>query len=402
MAFIYRRVCTRHVCLIVYAGFFLGVLALVYKTQNLVQKADSFLRKQLTDAVSDDGPDPLEEQFLQRLAEMKINRNSLNNSTCTSKSAGPCYDASCGMAFAPPLQRLRNLLDSQYPVPPQALSVIRAMADSLPAAGERVDITFIVGASQNHFRETEGTLRDLYGLVLPYLRNHTQYTHRVVFYDLGLSAAQLHTLEKYCDCSVIKFPFSLLPPVFANLPTCSWKTAIIKAHYGRSKFVVWMDASTRFRNGNISSILAQADRWGLFISRNYNMLPAHVAKPMLDYFHVPACLLSPFYELAGGFLVFKQDALTEKIVLDPWLACTFSPDCLCPGPECLRLRGPCKSKSGERYSLCHRYDQAAIAVLLATLFDYRASAIVGPRFPFAFDWGDKADFFPRDNATATR
>ena len=47
-----------------------------------------------------------------------------------------------------------------------------------------------------------------------------------------------------------------------------------------------MDASTRFKEGNITAIVQHADRWGVYVSRNGWMLPQHVAQPMMDYFRV--------------------------------------------------------------------------------------------------------------------
>ena len=110
---------------------------------------------------------------------------------------------------------------------------------------------------------------------------------------------------------------------------------------------------------------------------------------------IQPCLLSPFFELAGGFLLFKREALVHRAIVDPWLACAFSPDCLCPGKDCLRMKGSCSDRT-RPYSRCHRFDQSALAVLLASLFDYRASGLVGSDFGrvASFKWGDKVDFFP--------
>ena len=55
---------------------------------------------------------------------------------------------------------------------------------------------------------------------------------------------------------------------------------------------MWMDASTRFRNGNVTAILRHADKRGLYVSRNGWMLPQHVAQPMMDYFRVSWTLQS--------------------------------------------------------------------------------------------------------------
>ena len=47
-----------------------------------------------------------------------------------------------------------------------------------------------------------------------------------------------------------------------------------------------MDASTRYRNPDITPMLQQASALGVSLSRTYWMLAQHVAEPMLRYFQV--------------------------------------------------------------------------------------------------------------------
>ena len=108
------------------------------------------------------------------------------------------------------------------------------------------------------------------------------------------------------------------------------------------------------------------------------------------------CLLSPFYELATGFLVFKNDPLVVRAVLDPLNACAFSRNCMCPGDRCQIYKGACNNVSLP-FSRCHRFDQSGLAVILYTLFDYRTSALVGGDYArfFNFNRTDKTPYFPR-------
>ena len=117
----------------------------------------------------------------------------------------------------------------------------------------------------------------------------------------------------------------------------------------------------------------------------------------MSFLKVEPCLLSPFFELAGGFLVFKRNLLVERAILDTWLSCAFSPNCLCPGKDCLKMKSSCHNPS-KPYSRCHRFDQSALAVILVTLFDYRVSSLVAVDFRrnAYFKWGDQVDFFPSE------
>ncbi|PVD22353.1 hypothetical protein C0Q70_18163 [Pomacea canaliculata] len=147
-----------------------------------------------------------------------------------------------------------------------------------------------------------------------------------------------------------------------------------------------MDASVRFKSGDVSLIIQRVMADGFFMKRDGWMMSRHVMPVMLQYFHTEACLLAPFYETESGFVVVKNEPLMSKAVLDPWVACAFAPRCVYPGDDWKKLL-PCHSdKRG--YSVCHRFDQAALGVILVTLFDFKSSQLVVP---------DNAVFFMRDN-----
>ena len=136
-----------------------------------------------------------------------------------------------------------------------------------------------------------------------------------------------------------------------------------------------MDASTRFTASTVGTVVQHAlDRGVYGISTGW-LLPQHVAPPALRYFHVQPCLLSAYNEIAGGFLAFRNDPVIRRAVLGPWVSCAFSPECLCPGENCYDRWKPCTGPGP--YSVCHRFDQATLGVILVTLYDWRASSFYG-------------------------
>ena len=50
---------------------------------------------------------------------------------------------------------------------------------------------FLTAASDNHFLESQGLLKDLFQKVFPFLTNNTRFTFRLVYYDLGLTQSQV-------------------------------------------------------------------------------------------------------------------------------------------------------------------------------------------------------------------
>ncbi|XP_025113912.1 uncharacterized protein LOC112575955 isoform X2 [Pomacea canaliculata] len=307
--------------------------------------------------------------------------------TCVKGDLGPCVNSTCSATWPPPRERLQRLLDASFPVLPHQRDVISAMGAQVPPA----DLIFLAATSENHFEEMQGMISDLHQVVFPWLKENTSYSYRLIVYDLGLQNTSAKSLQTKCQCDVLQFPFSSLPEVFGQLKTFQWKPVIIKAHVSRCKLLIYADSCVRYHVSGFQHVLQRALARGLLILHNSFMLPAHVMPPMLTYFRVDPCLLGPFYEFAGGFIMVKNEALVINKILDFWLACAFAPDCIYPGDNWKSLRY-CHTTTG--YSKCHRFDQAAIGIILVSLFDRKSSSFVEAIGHVKFLRGDKVQYFP--------
>ncbi|XP_076464507.1 uncharacterized protein LOC143296453 [Babylonia areolata] len=341
--------------------------------------------------------------YLARYREMKVVAENLPSTDCPplpNNNNTACWmpPQRCNASFLPVEERLGRVFQTQHPITKQQ----RMLIDSLANHPEPVDLVFITAASANHYEESQGLIRDLHKLVFPELRRQGEYTFHLYYYDLGLNPRQLKQLKTHCNCTVIPFPFSRLPHQFHRLSTCIWKPLILKAHLATSRITLWMDASVRFRTANLSSLLQQTQRRGVLVAHTSFMLPKHVHPAMLSYFRIQQpCQLASFYETAGGFVALSNDQLVHQGILDPWVACAFSPRCLCPSEGLRDCESylPCKPRKGETYFQCHRFDQSALGILLALLFDWRVSDLSywlqkdGTPW-FAFRRGRRVKYFP--------
>ncbi|XP_025112264.1 uncharacterized protein LOC112575000 isoform X2 [Pomacea canaliculata] len=333
----------------------------------------SFLKPNSKDRlVSEKHDDNITSLYLQRWEVYKTAKEHFATRICGNKDVGPCVDPACNTTFLPPRARLQRLVSTQYNVSSRHLEVLRSLGARVPPA----DLVFLTAASEDHFDESQGVIRDLHEKVFPWLTGNTNYTYNLIYYDLGLANKSLALLTKYCRCHVLSFPFQSLPDIFKNLRTYQWKPLLVRAHSPHSKILMWMDASVRFKSGDVSLIIQRVMADGFFIQRDGWMMPRHVMPVMLQYFHTEACLLAPFYETEANFFVVKNEPLMSQVVLDPWVACAFAPRCVYPGDDWIKLL-PCHGdKRG--YSVCHRFDQAALGVILVTLFDFKLSHLVVP------------------------
>ena len=150
-----------------------------------------------------------------------------------------------------------------------------------------------------------------------------------------------------------------------------------------------MDASIRFKTSDITPILEQAHRLGVSVARTWYMLSMHVHPAMFNYFQISQqCQLASFYEVSGAFVVLKNDTFVHNAILDPWVACAFSSDCMCPsenGTKDCRTFLRCTMQD-DPYFRCHRFDQAALTIILAGLFDREMTALLHGCAPSQIPW----------------
>ena len=99
-------------------------------------------------------------------------------------------------------------------------------------------------------------------------------------------------------------------------------------------------------------------------------------------------------------MVMKNNIFNQVAVVGPWVSCAFSPDCLCPmnsdnNYNCLMYL-MCSTKPRDNgFFYCHRYDQAALGMILTTLFQLKTSEIVIPAHDvYVFQRGNIVKYLP--------
>lgn len=321
--------------------------------------------------------------YLTKLKNAHVRAADIAFNACLSDGAAevatvkPCPVKDCHVSFPEPEERLGRILSTQFPVEHQYLN---ALDNHVNNQSEYADIVFIHASSANHYEESLGVVLDLKEKVFPQLRRQNSFSFKFFYYDLGLHQSQIKQLEKICGCTVKQFPFDKLPKRFRKVNSYAWKPLLFKIHLAHSKYTVWLDACVRFKTGDLAPIMDKVDKVGVFTARsNFFMLP-HTHPVMLEYFQLQPCQLAPFYETETGFVVMKNDAFVRRAIMDSWLACSFSSNCLCPdydGGDCRKFWNcdvtPRQTKSYQ--FMCHRYDQSALGAILVSLFELRATGV---------------------------
>ncbi|XP_046560860.1 uncharacterized protein LOC124269856 [Haliotis rubra] len=284
----------------------------------------------------------------------------LNSCDTEPVSGNPCVDTHCSPRQpeeAP--QRLGRLLQTTNNLNVTLFSLLFGLF-GVQKSGKRLVI--LTAASSDHFYESQGLIQSVHQNVVPEMDNFT-----LIYYDIGLEDWQREQLRKHCRCQIRRFPWNQMPVRLQNLRCYTWKAFIIQAHIRSADVIIWADAAVRFLKSSIGPLLQEVETKGIIIedgTPRYSVAD-HAKRTMFDYFGEKTCHYAQIIEKQPGFLVLKDERFVREVVLKPWVACAMSPRCMCPAhPETLIV---CHTYMRE-YNKCHRFDQAAMNMILAKLF----------------------------------
>lgn len=253
---------------------------------------------------------------------------------------------------------------------PREHEILRDMAEKVKSSA---DIILLTAASSNHFLESQALLKNLHENVYPFLKNFT-----LVFYNLGLTKQERALMVKYCRCQVVDFPFHKFPNFMRKLKCYSWKPVLIKSHLQKSNVVFWMDASIRFRRApsHLQELIETTRKRGIQIGVSSAESAFRTNRSMYHFFGDEPCAYLNLCQGKATFGLYHREHFVERVILEPWVACALSEDCMCP-----RNRSACgcedskamdaKYKKGKGpivYGMCHRFDQSAISLILHKLY----------------------------------
>ncbi|XP_076434918.1 uncharacterized protein LOC143274848 [Babylonia areolata] len=282
---------------------------------------------------------------------------------CTNKTTGAtsCYDTACPGHFSPSLrERLQQVLSVRAPIPARYLEALASAAR--PVTPHKY--IFVTGTSSNHYQEMQALLNSSFESLFPRMKGEN-YTF--VVYNLGLTTEQRKKTEKHCRCTLIDFPFSGLPEFVKFLNCYVWKPLIIASLLEKAEYLVWMDASIRWKKSTpLAEMFSRAKSIGYQTRHNTGPIAVRSQASMAQFFGDHLCQYSPFTEMETGLGFYYNDRFMREAILKPWLSCAFNTDCMCI-KDSARLRN-CRRRGKTRYGVCHRFEQSSIGMIFSKLF----------------------------------
>ncbi|XP_052798011.1 uncharacterized protein LOC128230055 [Mya arenaria] len=198
------------------------------------------------------------------------------------------------------------------------------------------------------------------------LRQRLHRNWMLYFFNLGLSAKEVEEVQKVCNCTIKRFPFNQYPEHCKHLHGYAFKPLAIEIIARKHNFVVWIDASVRFKHADVNILLDKGKNVGVIVTQGGGSVARRTLPSMFQYFDTYPCRFRTLPELQGGFLIFYMDPLIIHRIFWPWIRCALEFGCMVPdlNPERYLRCNRCGNVFGE----CHRFDQSALSILLYTVY----------------------------------
>lgn len=230
------------------------------------------------------------------------------------------------------------------------------------------NFTFITGSSSNHFKESKDLIASIQK-VFPH--------KKIYYYDLGLNNGQIKQMESWCNVVYRNFNLKPYPGHVQNLHSYAFKPLIIYEAIQEFDAILWVDASGRLspkmNHYNWTSVyekarqtngIVQFDRTGRDIFQcttwgMYRYIPTDEEKLKK-------------YEMIGAtvVLLYRTEIVFHKII-HWWRLCALTKLCIQPKGH----RRSCGTSVRPGVSICHRYDQSALDILVANMLNYNETTL---------------------------
>ena len=238
---------------------------------------------------------------------------------------------------------------------------------------EEAPLVFVTASSVNHVYET----MDAVASVQRFFPDS-----KILYYDWGLKPWQVWDIKRWCNVEVRKFNFAEYPVPSsideknATRYQSAKVFAILDALQDHPR-IIWMDASVRFVEGNLSAIEAKAreNKGFVFFSMKTNHSTYSVTHPK-TFQYLPSSLfrqkVTAHFE-SNALLIMRTKEIYDNILWF-WYLCAMHQDCIAPTLNvACNFREMTDHDKWFEYMNCTRADQSVINILASNYLQFNTS-----------------------------
>ena len=227
-------------------------------------------------------------------------------------------------------------------------------------------LVVVTALSSNHFNES----KDMIASVQKYLPQT-----KIILYDLGLTEDEKLSVSEYCNVEVRPMDWDRYPSYVTYLYNFAWKPLIVEEVSHESDVILYGDASLRVVSSDINAALQALLDFPFLGAAPYtgwtSISLTHDGT--IDYLGYPPSRknMSQWGQLQAGCWLMLLNSVMRERFLKNWVDCALHKECIAPKGAVVYFsqcrQDDLKYKDG-RYIGCHRFDQAALNIILAREF----------------------------------
>ena len=196
---------------------------------------------------------------------------------------------------------------------------------------------------------------------------------KILYYDWGLAEWQIKRIKTMCNVELRDFNISQF-----NIPNLNetrvkyqiLKPLLIATVLREFPALIYMDSSVRFLNGSLTHIQNVAMQNGgiVMLTGSPDSIYSITDYGMYKYLPSDIEALKTVHCLQSGALLVYNTEVVFRNVLWWWYMCALEMPCVAPvdNLECIEVSDRMLDHRG-----CHRYDQSALNILVANLYEFK-------------------------------
>lgn len=228
-------------------------------------------------------------------------------------------------------------------------------------------LVVVTAFSSSHYEEAQ----DMIASVQHFLPNT-----KLIVYDLGMTVEQRKNVSNDCNVELRQLDYTKYPPHVKLLGNYAWKPVIAGEVAEQYEVFMWGDASVRVVGSLVKHVLPLLQNFPFVAGSAFSgpIIPL-IHDGMIHYlnFTLSRMQMRHFGHIEANCWVIWINTMMRNRFLGVWVDCALHKECISPpgskGGNCRKERHQMidQIRRGE-YIGCHRYDQAAMDLILVREF----------------------------------
>jgi hypothetical protein len=223
------------------------------------------------------------------------------------------------------------------------------------------EFVFVTAADEAHFHFAINAIATIQNWFPNYV---------IFYYDLAVNSnsTRVKKIRQLRQVLYRQFNYSRYPSHVRDLKLYAFKAIIVHEMLLDHRGVFWLDSSVRFKSSKMQNVYKQAVCNGgilTFADAGHSNF-AVIHQGMYRYLPIPRDMAIKTVQKAATVVYFYRTKMIYDEIISWWFLCSLEHDCMASSHS---VYG-CSFRGNGVYAGCHRFDQSALNILMANLYEY--------------------------------